>query len=92
MQMVVMSMEGVINFMKSSFKETRKNIADNFEYLLTQDKRDKSEIMDYLGLFSNERIDRLLKDDHNNTLKQICNIADVMGVKPSELLEDGLNE
>lgn len=92
MQMVVMSMEGVINFMKSSFKETRKNIADNFEYLLTQDKRDKSEIMDYLGLFSNERIDRLLKDDHNITLKQICNIADVMGVKPSELLEDGLNE
>ena len=74
--------------MESSFKQTRRNFARNLNRLVLEDSRDLNEISNYMGLFGNNRFDRFVKDDHNITLKQICLMADVLGVKPSELLEE----
>lgn len=88
MRTVVKSIKGVISFMESSFKKTRRNFARNINKLVKDDPRDSSEIANYMGLFGPEKFNRFITDDHNITLKQICLMADVLGVKPSELLEE----
>lgn len=74
--------------MESSFEQTRRNFARNLNRLVLDDPRDLNEIANYMGLFGNDKFNRFIEDNHNITLKQICLMADVLGVKPSELLEE----